>query len=168
MLFDYVSGNLQPIQQITVLYRDPNRLMHSVSTGECGDTVTNFEVLRLIMILRYLRAVLSHMAGILAPERRSLGMISLCCTLPAPDCQEFRHEEDKVFCKQVYLLRKRGFHVQMPGRSRIEGFWRRVVHADRSTSPEGGSDRQGGVATLAVFCAKIPASDWKSGCRVMH
>ncbi|MDD2336772.1 MAG: hypothetical protein PHD01_09385 [Geobacteraceae bacterium] len=38
-------------------------------------------------------------------------MISLCCTLPAPDYQELSYEESKIFCKQVYLLRKRGYSM---------------------------------------------------------
>jgi hypothetical protein len=45
MFHDYVSGNLPTFQQNTLLCCDPNRLIHNVSTGECGDTVTNFGML---------------------------------------------------------------------------------------------------------------------------
>lgn len=38
-------------------------------------------------------------------------MISICCTLPKPDYQDLTQEERKVFCKIVYLLRKRGYSV---------------------------------------------------------
>jgi hypothetical protein len=38
-------------------------------------------------------------------------MISICCSLPKPDYQELTPEERKVFCKMVYLLRKRGYSV---------------------------------------------------------
>jgi len=38
-------------------------------------------------------------------------MISRCCTPPEPDSQELSHEESLRFCKQVYLLRKRGYSV---------------------------------------------------------
>jgi hypothetical protein len=38
-------------------------------------------------------------------------MISICCSQPKPDYQELAYEERKVFCKLVYLLRKRGYSV---------------------------------------------------------
>lgn len=38
-------------------------------------------------------------------------MISICCTPEKPDYQELTPEEKKVFCKMVYLLRKRGCSV---------------------------------------------------------
>jgi hypothetical protein len=38
-------------------------------------------------------------------------MISICCSLPKPDYQELSQEERKVFCRWVYLLRKRGYSV---------------------------------------------------------
>lgn len=38
-------------------------------------------------------------------------MLSLCCTQPAPDYQELSHEESKIFCKLVYLYRKRGYSI---------------------------------------------------------
>lgn len=39
-------------------------------------------------------------------------MISICCSLPKPDYQELASEEKKVFCKLVYLLRKRGYSIK--------------------------------------------------------
>lgn len=38
-------------------------------------------------------------------------MISICCTPEKPDYQELTLGERKVFCKMVYLLRKRGYPV---------------------------------------------------------
>jgi len=38
-------------------------------------------------------------------------MISICCTPPKPDYQELTPDEKNVFCKMVYLLRKRGYSV---------------------------------------------------------
>jgi hypothetical protein len=39
-------------------------------------------------------------------------MISICCTPEKPDYQEFTPDERKVFCKMVYLLRKRGYSME--------------------------------------------------------
>jgi len=39
-------------------------------------------------------------------------MISICCSLPKPDYQELTSEERKLFCKLVYLFRKRGYTVK--------------------------------------------------------
>lgn len=38
-------------------------------------------------------------------------MISICCTEPKPDFQEFSDDEKKIFCRMVYFLRKRGCTV---------------------------------------------------------
>jgi len=38
-------------------------------------------------------------------------MLSLCCTQPEPDYQDLSHEERKLFCKLVYLHRKRGYSI---------------------------------------------------------
>jgi hypothetical protein len=54
VIIDYVTGNLQLIEQNTILYLGPNRLIHSVSTDECGDTVTFFGIIRPFMIRRCL------------------------------------------------------------------------------------------------------------------
>lgn len=37
--------------------------------------------------------------------------ISICCTLPKPDFKELTPDEKKVFCRMVYVLRKRGYSV---------------------------------------------------------
>lgn len=39
-------------------------------------------------------------------------MISICCSLPKPDYQELTPEEKKIFCRLVYLLRKRGYSIK--------------------------------------------------------
>lgn len=41
-----------------------------------------------------------------------LTMISICCSQPKPDYQDLSTEERKVFCKLVYLLRKRGYPIK--------------------------------------------------------
>jgi len=66
---------------------------------------------QLFFIHRCLRRTLSHVDSILALKWRSIDMISLCCTLPAPDFQDLSLEESKIFCRQVYLLRKRGYSI---------------------------------------------------------
>lgn len=38
-------------------------------------------------------------------------MISRCCTPERPDYRGLSPEEKYVFCKMVYLLRKRGYSV---------------------------------------------------------
>lgn len=111
MSYDYISGNLPSFQQNTLLCSDPNRLIHNVSTSVCGDMVTSFGMLRLSTILRCLRRFLLHIGSILTREWRSIDKISLCCTLSVPDYQELSHEERERFCKQVYLLRKRGYTI---------------------------------------------------------
>lgn len=39
-------------------------------------------------------------------------MISICCTHPEPDYKDLALEERKLFCRLVYLLRKRGYSVR--------------------------------------------------------
>jgi hypothetical protein len=43
--------------------------------------------------------------------RRNRLMISICCTFPKPDYNDLVANERKIFCKMVYLLRKRGYSV---------------------------------------------------------
>ncbi|MDD2320725.1 MAG: hypothetical protein PHO83_11810 [Geobacteraceae bacterium] len=38
-------------------------------------------------------------------------MISICCTPLKPDYNDLAAEERNLFCKMVYLLRKRGYSV---------------------------------------------------------
>lgn len=38
-------------------------------------------------------------------------MISICCTLPKPDFLDLSPDERKLFCKMVYVLKKRGYSV---------------------------------------------------------
>lgn len=38
-------------------------------------------------------------------------MISICCSQPIPDYRELVSDEKKIFCRLVYLLRKRGYSV---------------------------------------------------------
>ncbi len=38
-------------------------------------------------------------------------MISICCTPPKPDYKELSTEERKIFCRLVYLLRKKGYQI---------------------------------------------------------
>jgi hypothetical protein len=38
-------------------------------------------------------------------------MITICCTYPKPNYQDLSNEDHKMFCKLVYLLRKRGYSV---------------------------------------------------------
>jgi hypothetical protein len=38
-------------------------------------------------------------------------MISICCTPLKPDYNDLVADERKIFCKMVYLLRKRGYSV---------------------------------------------------------
>jgi len=45
-------------------------------------------------------------------RRSAIIMISICCSLPKPDFQELTLEEKKIFCKLVYILRKRGYSVK--------------------------------------------------------
>lgn len=37
--------------------------------------------------------------------------ISICCEEPKPDYKELTPDEKKVFCRMVYVLRKRGYSV---------------------------------------------------------
>lgn len=39
-------------------------------------------------------------------------MISICCSEPKPDYQDLTPDERKVFCRLVYLLRKRGYSIK--------------------------------------------------------
>ncbi|HOP40172.1 MAG TPA: hypothetical protein PLI53_03940 [Geobacteraceae bacterium] len=39
-------------------------------------------------------------------------MISICCTPLEPDYKEFTPDERRIFCKVVYLLRKRGYSIR--------------------------------------------------------
>lgn len=40
-----------------------------------------------------------------------MNAISICCTEPKPDYKELTPYEKKVFCRMVYVLRKRGYLV---------------------------------------------------------
>lgn len=38
-------------------------------------------------------------------------MVSICCTPAEPDYDDLASDEKKIFCRLVYLLRKRGYPV---------------------------------------------------------
>ncbi len=48
---------------------------------------------------------------VVSSQNRSDTMVSVCCNEPKPNYDDLSIEEKKMFCRLVYLLRKRGYSV---------------------------------------------------------